>query len=106
MAPFAELGEVAVSEDGDTWYTFPCDTTLEEGFDPGCAGWRPRADFDPCTLLPIDPTLSGGDLFDLESVGLEAAQFVRIRDLAIEGAAPSAGFDLDAIGVVYLEPIN
>jgi len=104
--PFAELGEVAVSDDGETWYTFPCEVEVEEGFDPMCAGWRPRSEFDPCTLVPLDPTLSGGDPFDLEGIGLEEVRFVRIRDLATEGGAPSAGFDLDAIGAVYLEPLD
>ena len=101
--PFAELGEVAVSEDGETWHVFPCDPELDEGFDPACTGWRTRKEFDPCTLIPLDPELSGGDPFDLESLGLEAVRYVRIRDLSTEGDPPSAGFDLDAVGAVYLE---
>ena len=104
--PFAELGEVALSEDGATWHPFPCEPELAEGYDPGCAGWRARGDFDPCALIPIDPTLTGGDPFDLESLGLEEARFIRIRDLSTEGPAPSAGFDLDAVGAVYLEPTD
>ena len=102
--PFAELGEVAVSADGETWHTFPCDIELEQGFDPLCAGWRARADFEPCLLIPIDPTLSGGDPFDLEDIGLDEVKYVRIRDLGSEGDAPTAGFDLDAVGVVNLGP--
>jgi hypothetical protein len=102
--PFAELGEVAVSFDGETWHAFPCDVTLNDMFDPGCAGWRPRADFDPCERGPLNPEFTGGDAFDLADLGLDEIRFVRIRDLADSGAPPSAGFDFDAVGAVYLEP--
>ncbi len=103
-APFAELGEVAVSGDGEVWHTFPCDTGVEESYDPLCAGWRARQDFDPCLLVPLDPITSGGDPFDLEVLGLEEVRFVRIRDRGEEGGAPTAGFDLDAIGIVHVGP--
>ncbi len=63
--PFAELGAVAVSLDGEQWHEFPCDTELEEGFDTGCAGWRPRLQYDSRDLVPLDPGLCGGDPFDL-----------------------------------------
>ena len=102
--PFAELGEVAVSEDGETWVTFPCDPSREEGFDPGCAGWRPRLEFDPCEVEATGIEVLGGDPFDLADLGLESARFVRIRDLSSDGSAPSAGFDLDAVGGVHLGP--
>ena len=103
-APFAELGEVAVSEDGETWTVFPCDATREDGFDPGCAGWRPRRDFDPCQAVPLSYDEVGGDGFDLADIGVSSARYVRIRDAATIGSAPSAGFDLDAVGAVYLAP--
>ena len=99
--PFAELGEVSVSADGETWHAFPCNPSFQDGFDPGCAGWRPRLEFDPCMLLPIQPELSGGDPFDLAELGLESARFVRIRDLSDGGASPTAGFDLDAVGAIH-----
>jgi hypothetical protein len=99
--PFAELGEVAVSADGVTWSTFDCDPSgTGRGRYPGCAGWTPTRRFDP--RLPLDPTESGGDVFDLDDLGVTEARYVRIRDLADEGAPPSAGFDLDAIGAVHL----
>lgn len=101
--PFAELGEVALSEDGETWHAFPCEVDWPDGFDPFCAGWRPRGEYDPCSLIPLDPSLAGGDPFDLEDLGLDRARFVRIRDLSGAGEAPSAGFDLDAVGAIHIE---
>lgn len=97
---FAELGEVAVSTDAVSWHTFPCDFEPLIGPWPGCAGWRPTYFYDPF-VLPLDPEVSGGDPFDLADVGLSEARYVRIRDLARDGAAPSAGFDLDAVGIVH-----
>jgi len=98
---FAELGEVSVSVDGEIWHSFPCDADVREGFDTGCAGWRPRAEFDPCTLIPLEPAQVGGDAFDLADLGLDAIRYVRIRDLANGGGTWSAGFDLDAVGAVH-----
>lgn len=98
--PFAELGLVSVSEDGADWYVFPC----REGVDgryPGCAGWTPTADLDFATAA-LDPETSGGDAFDLADVGAARIRFVRIEDLSAEGEAPSAGFDLDAVGAYHL----
>ena len=63
----------------------------------------PRKEFDPCEVLPLDPALVGGDQFDLSSVGMSEARFVRIRDLSDSGDAPTAGFDLDAVGAVHLK---
>ena len=100
--PYAELGEVSVSSDGETWHTFSCDVTVSDGFDQGCAGWRIREDFAPCALLPLDPTLTGGDTFDFADLGVDAIRFVRITDLATGGGPPSAGFDLDAVGGVHI----
>lgn len=94
-----ELGEVSVSEDGETWYTWPCDTQTEMG----CAGVTPTGQEAPYTL---DPALTGGDLFDLADLDLPegfSGAFVRITD---SGTNPyegqSGGFDLDA--VVLLHP--
>lgn len=98
---FAELGRVSVSEDGETWHAFACDPDPDA--DPtGCAGARPTAPFDVYAPGPLDPEQTGGDAFDLAELGLEAARFVRIEDLAERGKAPSGGFDLDAVGLVHL----
>ena len=96
---FAELAEVSVSEDGARWFTYVCDPSASWS---GCAGWRPTAPFDVETTDPLDAEVTGGDPFDLAEVGLRAARFVRIRDLSERGEAPTAGFDLDAVGVVHL----
>jgi hypothetical protein len=102
--PFAELGEVSVSEDGETWTAFPCDPFAEDPLDSGCAGVQPRQLFEICEALPLQSDIVGGDAFDLADIGLESARYVRIIDQAQDGAAPSAGFDLDAVGAVYLTP--
>jgi hypothetical protein len=102
---FAELGEVSVSEDGETWLSFTCDTAGRgDGTFPGCAGWSPTLEYDPKAVVPLDPELSGGDAFDLADVGLASASFVRIRDVSRAGSSPTAGFDLDAVGVVHAGP--
>lgn len=102
-AVFAELGEVSVSEDGEIWKTFPCDTEGDgEGNFPGCAGVTPTLEYDAEQLIPLDPKLSGGDAFDLADVGLKQARFVKIRDLeTLPPGGTSSGFDLDAVGVVH-----
>lgn len=92
---FSEPGEVSVSEDGETWVSFPCD---EEGV--GCAGMTPTKAFDPVGEV-LSAQVMGGDGFDLADVGLERARYVRITDRATQGVAPTAGFDLDAVAGVY-----
>ena len=103
---FAELGEVSVSTDAVSWRTFRCEAGREEGRStwPGCAGWSPTAAYDAFVELPLEPARTGGDAFDLAEVGLEEARYVRVRDLSTEGAAPTAGFDLDAVGLVHAAP--
>ena len=98
--PWKELAEVSVSQDGEEWFTFTCaQESQEPGEWPGCAGWNPT---QPGTPDPngVNPKSSGGDFFDLAELGLTSARYVRIRDLSGEGAAPSVGFDLDAVGLV------
>jgi hypothetical protein len=112
---FAELAQVSVSLDGDTWIEFPCnpnvitdsnDVDSPSTFDPGCAGFRPRLEFDGCShnaSMPLDPLQVGGDTFDLEDLGLEKIRYVRIADLSTDGLAKTAGFDLDAVGAIHFE---
>jgi hypothetical protein len=99
---YAELGEVSVSEDGLGWTAFPCASAGDgQAHFAGCAGWSPTLKYDPLTLIPLDPSQTGGDAFDLAELDLTQARFVKIRDLkTLDGASPSAGFDLDAIGVI------
>jgi hypothetical protein len=104
-AVFAEVGAVSVSEDGETWLEFACDAEGDgAGRFEGCAGWSPTLEYDANEVVPLDPAVTGGDAFDLADLGLSAARFVRIVDRSNAGAEPSAGFDLDAVGVVALAP--
>jgi hypothetical protein len=103
-AVFAEPGQVSVSEDGSEWHAFPCDSEGDGmGRFAGCAGVTPTLEYDANASVPLDPTLTGGDAFDLADVGLARARFVRITDVSNAGSAPSAGFDLDAVGIVNVE---
>ena len=103
---FAELGSVAVSVDGDVWHEFACDPSREQGYDVGCAGWRPRQLFEACAPPPLDADASGGDPFDLSELGVEEIRFVRVSDRGGAGLEPSAGFDLDAVGAVHLRDVQ
>lgn len=96
--PYAELAEVSVSQDGLTWFTYPCDTEQDYPW-RGCAGWSLVESFGGCEQALTFADM-GGDGFDLEELSLEWAKFVRIRDLALAGAAPSAGFDADGVGLI------
>lgn len=95
---YAEPGEVSVSRDGITWFTFPFDSTTLIG----CAGRTPtNGDQDPA-----NPEVSGGDGFDLADIGVDSVRYVRIRDVTSivkeNRSHPFydvtlSGFDLDAI---------
>lgn len=99
---YAELGEVAVSEDGEHWQSFACDTAGDgAGHFPGCAGVTPTLVYDSAVLVPLDPAQTGGDAFDLKDLGVSRARYVRIVDLkTLPVSGVSSGFDLDAVGVV------
>ncbi len=95
--PFIEVAFVAASMDGETWYEFPWDTATWEGF----AGVTPMYD----NQHPTDPSLSGGDQFDLADIGLPFAKFVKLTDLGIlkqEGLF-NGDFDLDAVVAINSE---
>ncbi|RKH50591.1 cell surface protein [Corallococcus llansteffanensis] len=99
--PFTETGVVAVSDDGVTWYEFPCASGNVAGHFPGCAGVTPVYSNTSNGVSPTDPAVAGGDGFDLSAVGLTRARFVRVRDSGANGyAGTSGGFDLDAVAVV------
>lgn len=96
--PYAELGAVAVSEDGVDFFEFSCE---QEHFPyMGCAGWNPVYSSSSNDISPFDSASAGGDHFDLQDIGVEFAHYVRIRDLGTPGFGTSVGFDLDAISVV------
>jgi hypothetical protein len=101
---YAEPGSVSVSEDGVTFVTFDCQAQGDgEGRYPGCAGVTPTLEFDAEALVPLDPELTGGDAFDLAALGLTRVTRVRVTDASYAGSPPSAGFDLDAIGIIHAE---
>jgi hypothetical protein len=98
---FSELGEVSVSADGQTWTKFPCVKGDSSQPPVGCAGYAPVFANGDLNISSVDPTVSGGDQFDLASLGLKEVRFVRIQDLLPPGGgAPTAGFDLDAVAIV------
>lgn len=102
---FAELGEVAVSENGHDWYAWPC-TPSNPPYDANCSGWKPVL---ANKTTPIDPAhldQSGGESFDLAAIGVTRARYVRIRDLRHSQPTPphtgKAGYDLDAIAALHV----
>ncbi|HTB76093.1 MAG TPA: hypothetical protein VK762_22745 [Polyangiaceae bacterium] len=106
MKPYAEPGEVSVSDDGSTWSTYPCTAT---SYPYGsCAGWHAVYSAPGNGISPVDPATAGGDAFDLADLGVTHARFVRIRDVSGEvcpdaGGPNTDGFDLDAISIVNAE---
>lgn len=124
--PFAEPARVFVSIDGTEFFEFPCALDDSANLHPGCAGVFPVfANVDDAaappptvpTTVPISSLLgvalpaepppgSGGDSFDLASLGIPGARFIRI--VSGPGRFPAAegkgGFDLDAIAAVHWQP--
>ena len=99
---FAEPASVAVSIDGDEFLEYACDAEGDgNGRFAGCAGITPTEPFDPLRVDPLDPELTGGDVFDLSELGLGEARFVRLVDRARDGTGNNAGFDLDAVGLIH-----
>jgi hypothetical protein len=48
----------------------------------------------------LDPSVSGGDPFDLAEIGVARARYVRITD-RVDQVGLSGVFDLDAVGVIH-----
>jgi hypothetical protein len=116
---YAEPGEVSVSDDGVTWRTFPCTPTVDLQASDGtgtappygqCAGWRAVYSTPQNGISPLDPAVAGGDPFDLATIGVTHARYVKIVDRTSE-SCPAAGadkpdtngFDLDAVAIVHAE---
>lgn len=124
---FAEPGKVEVSSDGVVWRLFPYDASAlaNVGQDQtpcsalpllrGLAGLTPT--FSGNWTIPDDPLVwdpngiggvsgAGGDAFDLATVGLGQARYLRITDLNLNtGFAGNAeGFDLDAVVALHSLP--
>jgi len=98
--PFKELAEISVSDDGEAWTPFPC-AAAALPYD-GCAGWHPVYSNPDNNLAPTDPAAAGGDVFDLATIGVAKARFIRITDLHnTTGMDGTTGFDLDAVAIVH-----
>ena len=95
---FSEGGLVEVSDDGQTWHAFACEPDISA---QGCAGFSPTLSFDP--QAELSPEVCGGDSFDLGDLGLQRVRYLRITDLSHSGESPSAGFDLDAVGLIHFD---
>ena len=95
---WSEPAIVSVSQDGDTWFEWPCELVDETRLDEGCAVITPVLSHpDNC----IDARLveqAGGDAFDLSVLGLSEALYVKIQDAGVSGPG---GFDLDAAAIVH-----
>ncbi|HVU02991.1 MAG TPA: hypothetical protein VHE30_14625 [Polyangiaceae bacterium] len=95
---FAELATVEVSDDGVTWRAYPCTATKAPY--GACAGTHPvYANARTNTIDPRDPSVAGGDAYDLADVGLSRARLVRITDRP-DTTGISGVFDLDAVAIV------
>lgn len=109
---FTEVGVVAASADGVTFVEFPHGAGGQDL--SGMAGRVPvYANPDTNELDPRDPAVSGGDQFDLATIGLSSARFLRITDpgAAIDDVGNhfptpgpgKSGFDLDAVVAIHSE---
>jgi hypothetical protein len=87
---FRECALVEVSQNGDYWVMFPWNSETLEGL----AGVWPTTGDDP-----TDPSVSGGDQFDLADLGLEWVRFVRLTDCG-DAVVDGGLFDLDAVAAV------
>jgi hypothetical protein len=102
---FAEYGIVAVSQDGEHFVEFPYDPVTHVGL----AGQTPVLSNPDNGISPLDPSVSGGDSFDLADVGLTWAAYVRVTDAGDAIPDPGnllpggnqAGFDLDAMAALH-----
>jgi hypothetical protein len=104
---FTEFAYVAVSQDGVQFVELP----YEAGTGLGLAGQKEVFSSPENSIDPLDPSVSGGDQFDLAGTGLSWAAYVRVTDVA--GAIrdfgdlpqfsiePNAGADLDAIAALH-----
>ncbi len=103
---FAEPAVVSVSYDGINFVVFPWDyPTLE-----GCAGTKPTNGKGN----PFNPEESGGNSFDLSTVGIKKARYIKIKDICNLILSDTghqfyspllSGFDLDCVVGIHLLPI-
>ena len=124
---FTETAFVGVSQNGDNFIFFPAyynkntNTTDTPYYNPdnfqGLAGVH-FVYAEPPTISAINPSVSGGDCFDLEKLGLKWAKYVKIVDTGFTSldnngeiiddagnhfacAPDKCGFDFDAVSIVH-----
>lgn len=98
LPSFVELATVAVSDDLEHWYEFPCSAPQEGPDYDKCAGVQEVHASLRNDVEPLDVAAAGGDWFDLAEIGVARARYVRITDRDdLVGA--SGVFDLDAVGI-------
>ncbi len=101
---FMEPAIISVSYDGISYLDFPFDTlTLE-----GCAGTKPTNGNENS----FNPALSGGNSFDLATIGIQKIKYIKIKDFSIylnnhpehpHYDPTLSGFDLDALVGINLD---
>jgi hypothetical protein len=101
---WTERATVAVSSDGISYTSFPCDPFDPEGVYEGCAGVN-EINYSEIDEDMLDPSSSGGDTYDLATIDApEPIRYIKITDDETCTSPPlctsSAGFDLDAIGII------
>lgn len=116
--PYAEPGEVSVSDDGESWTPFPCTPTVDPEAKDGtgvappygtCGGWQIVYSAPGNGISPVDPAVAGGLALDLADVGMTHARYIKIVDKTQENCPAedpkpnTNGFDLDAIAIVNAE---
>lgn len=98
---YAEPASVSISKDGETWFTLPFDSSTLVG----CAGVTPATGEDP-----FNPDVSGGDSFDLSTVGVDSVRWIKLSDITSTILnnpqhpyydPTLSGFDLDAVTSRY-----
>jgi len=106
---FVEPAIISVSQDGINFVEFPYNPHTLEGL-AGINWTNGDADY-------FDYTVSGGDAFDLSTVGLDSITHIKIKDTSlIANTLPTShkywspasllnGFDLDAVVLLHIEPI-
>jgi hypothetical protein len=100
-----EPGFIGVSDDGVTWTEWPCEPQNTDGGYPHCGGVHAVLSNPDNGISPFDPTVAGGDAFDLADIGVKKARYVRVRDSGWSHyGGTTGGFDLDAVSAVNSEP--
>lgn len=101
---FAEPAIISVSNDGINYISFPYDTVSLQG----CAGTMPTYGNNN----PFNPAESGGNSFDLATVGIKSVNYIKIKDItnivlnnnSHQFYDPTlTGFDIDAVVAIHYQ---